>query len=106
MTDKTFQSIAFERRLLKLVDADPRVVAALEAKNAFLDSEAGHHLDAAVHAQETWALVDEDLKDLLEAHTINYMRTRMTVKAELREKLRVTAEVAWPEMDVPLGETS
>lgn len=83
MTDNTYNRAQMERALLKAVEADPRVVAALEAKNAFLDSEAGKHLDAAVHAKESWTLVDEDLKDILEAHMINYMRTRRLVKAEL-----------------------
>lgn len=88
MTDETYSRVRAERALIKAVDADPRVVAALEAKNAFLDSEAGRHLDAAVHARETWGLVDEDLKDILEAHMINYMRTRRAVRAELLEQIR------------------
>lgn len=86
MIDQTYNRAQAERALLKAVDADPRVVAALEAKNAFIDSDAGHHLDAAVHAKEAWGLVDEDLKDILEAHMVNYMRTRRAVKAELRPK--------------------
>ena len=87
MTDETYNRAKAERALLKAVDADPRVVAALEAKNAFLDSDAGHHLDAAVHAQETWGLVDEDIKDTMEAHMVNYIRTRRAVKAELKAKM-------------------
>lgn len=82
--DNTYNRTQAERALLRAVDADPRVVAALEAKNAFIDSDAGRHLDAAVHARESWALVDEDLKDVLEAHMLNYARTRRLVKAELR----------------------
>lgn len=88
MTDKTYVDVQAERALLKAVDADPRVVAALEAKNAFIDSEAGKHLDAAVHREETWSLVDEDLKDILEAHMLNYARTRRVVKAELLTQIR------------------
>jgi hypothetical protein len=87
MSDETYSRVQAERELLSLVDADPRVVAALTAKNAFIDSDAGKHLDDAVHARETWTLVDEDLKDLLEAHMYNYARTRRLVKAELRAKM-------------------
>lgn len=84
MSDGSYNSIQAERELLKAVDSDPRVVAALEAKNAFYDSDAGKHLDAAVHGMETWSTLDEDIRDTLEAHTANYIRTRGIVKAELR----------------------
>lgn len=86
MSDETYNRAQAERALLKAVDEDPRVVAALEAKNAFIDSDAGHHLDAAVHAREPWSTLDEDIKDALEAFTFNYYRTRRAVKAELRPK--------------------
>lgn len=86
MTDETYNAIKAERALLNAVDADPRVIAALEAKNAFFDSDAAKHLDAAVHAREAWSTLDEDIKDALEAFTYNYYRTRMLVKDELRPK--------------------
>lgn len=89
MSDETYSRVQAERELLSRVDADPRVINALAAKNAFIDSDAGKHLDAAVHARETWGLVDEDLKDILEAHMINYARTRRLVKAELKAKMEV-----------------
>lgn len=89
MPDETYGDIQAERKLLGAVDADPRVVAALEAKNAFYDSDAGHHLDAASHGRETWTLVDEDIKDALEAFTYNYFRTRRMVKAELKTQTEV-----------------
>lgn len=87
MSDETYSRIQVERELLSRVDADPRVVAALTAKNAFLDSDAGKHLDAAIHAREAWSTLDEDIKDTLEAFTYNYARTRRLVKAELKAKL-------------------
>ena len=87
MTDWNHASVVAERALLRAVDADPRVLAALDAKNAFLDSDAAKHLDAALHDQEPWTLVDEDLRDVLEAHVLNYVATRLTVRNELREKL-------------------
>lgn len=85
--DDTYNRAQTERALLKAVDADPRVIAALEAKNAFIDSDAGHHLDEAVHGRETWSSLDEDIKDTLEAYTFNYYRTRRMVKAELKAKM-------------------
>lgn len=87
MSDETYSRVQAERALLRAVDADPRVVAALAAKNAFYDSDAGKHLDAAAHSKETWSLVDEDIKDTMEAHMVNYIRTRRAVKAELKAKM-------------------
>jgi hypothetical protein len=87
MSDQTYSRVQAERELLSRVDADPRVIAALAAKNAFLDSDAGHHLDEAVHGRETWSALDEDIKDTLEAFTFNYYRTRRQVRAELKAEM-------------------
>lgn len=92
MSDETYNRAQAERALLRAVDADPRVVAALEAKNAFYDSDAGKHLDAAVHGRETWSTLDEDIKDAVEAFTFNYYRTRKLVKDELRSQFHPETE--------------
>ncbi len=99
MTDKTYSRIQAERALLAAVNADPRVVAALEAKNTFLDSDAGKHLDAAIHGREAWSLVDEDLKDVLEAHLLNHVRTFREVKAELLTQIRSQQTLTDPSRD-------
>lgn len=88
MTDQTYSRIKAERILLKAVDADPRVVAALEAKNAFFDSDAGYRINEAIRGRETWAALDEDIKDAFEAFIDNYVRTRRLVKAELLTQIR------------------
>lgn len=90
MSDDTYDRVQAERALLKAVDADPRVIAALEAKNAFYDSNAGHHLDAAIHSRESWSLLDEDIRDTLEAYVSNYFRTRREVKRELTPRFHPT----------------
>jgi hypothetical protein len=87
MSDETYNRVQAERELLSRVDADPRVIAALAAKNAFYDSDAGHHLDEAVHGRTSWSLLDEDIKDAVEAFTFNYYRTRRQVKAELKAEM-------------------
>jgi hypothetical protein len=84
MSDETYKRAKAEIALIKAVNADPRVIAAREAYDTFLKSEAGQHLDAAVHKKETWALVDEDLKDTLEAFGFNWARTRTAVRAKLK----------------------
>ena len=93
MSDETYDRVQAERALLKAVDADPRVIAALEAKNAFFDSDAGKHLDAALHGRESWSLLDEDIHDAVEAFTFNYYRTRRDVKEELLEQIRAQKTV-------------
>lgn len=87
MSDETYSRTQAERALLKAVDADPRVIAALEAKNAFFDSDAGKHLDAALRGREAWSLLDEDIHDAVEAFTINYYLTRRNVKEELKAQI-------------------
>jgi hypothetical protein len=88
MSDETYSQVQMMRVLTRAVSEDPRVIAALQAKDAFYVSDAGKHLSAAVHGKETWSLVDEDIKDALEAFTYNYYRTRMMVKAELLAQFR------------------
>lgn len=90
MPDETYNRTQAERALLKAVDTDPRVVAALEAKNSFYDSDAGRHLEAAAASRETWSLLDEDLKDTVEAFNLNYFRTRREVKRELAPRFHPT----------------
>lgn len=82
--------------LLQLVDADPRVVAARAALDAFNASEAGRAVDDAYRG-ENWrekaAALDDESAERYSAHSFNYHDTRARVRRELAaERDRARAE--------------
>lgn len=90
----------------KQVHADPRVIAARLAFDAFKGSEAGQALDEAYTGKE-WrtkaAALDEEIKNRYEAHAENYYHTRRLVADELiaaieaTEQCVVTNPGMWPD---------